>query len=72
MGYGKMSKGEYNGCDGKGSYKSFGSKGQGWTKEGVKDDNSADDEPRTMLVTIPIAIIIPKVSVVPFAIFIPL
>lgn len=52
MGYGKMSKGEYNGCDGKGSYKSFGSKGQGWTKEGVKDDNSADDEPRTMLVTI--------------------
>jgi len=52
MGYGKMTKGEYNGCDGKGSYKTFGSKGQGWSKLGVKDDNSGEDEPRTMLVTV--------------------
>jgi hypothetical protein len=52
MGYGKMTKGEYNACGGKGSYKTFGSTGQGWSKKGVKDDNSGSDEPRTMLVTV--------------------
>jgi hypothetical protein len=53
MGYGKMTKGEYNGCgSGKGTYKTFGSTGQGWDKLGVKDDNSSEDEPRTMMVTI--------------------
>jgi hypothetical protein len=51
-GYGKMTKGEYNACGGKGSYKTFGSKGQGWSKLGVKDDKAGEDEPRTMLVTI--------------------
>jgi len=29
MGYGKMTKGEYNACGGKGTYKTFGSTGQG-------------------------------------------
>jgi len=52
IGYGKMTKGEYNACGGKGSFKTFGSTGQGWDKLGVKDDNSGEDEPRTMLVTI--------------------
>jgi len=52
MGYGKMTKGEYNACGGKGSYKTFGSTGQGWDKKGVKDDNAGEDEPRTMLVTV--------------------
>lgn len=48
-----MTKGEYNGCgSGKGTYKTFGSTGQGWEKLGVKDDNSSEDEPRTMMVTI--------------------
>lgn len=47
-----MTKGEYNACGGKGSFKTFGSTGQGWDKLGVKDDNSGEDEPRTMLVTI--------------------
>lgn len=52
MGYGKMTKGEYNACGGKGTYKTFGSTGQGWDKTGVKDDNAGEDEPRTMLVTV--------------------
>jgi hypothetical protein len=52
MGYGRMTKGEYNACGGKGTYKTFGSTGQGWRKEGVKDDNAGEDEPRTMLITI--------------------
>jgi len=52
MGYGKMTKGEYNGCGGKGSYKTFGSVGQGWSKFGVKDDSASEDEPRTMMITI--------------------
>jgi hypothetical protein len=53
MGYGRMTKGEYNGCGtGKGTRKNFGSKGQGWDKRGIKDDNAGEDEPRTMLVTI--------------------
>ena len=48
-----MTKGEYNACGtGKGTRKNFGSKGQGWDKRGVKDDNAGEDEPRTMLVTI--------------------
>ena len=52
MGYGKMTKGEYNACGGKGRYKTFGSIGQGSSKFGVKDDNSTEDEPRTMMITI--------------------
>merc|ERR1711918_242810 len=40
------------GCGGKGSYKTFGSVGQGWSKFGVKDDSSSEDEPRTMMITI--------------------
>lgn len=52
LGYGSMTKGEYNACGGKGTHKTFGSTGQGWEKLGVKDDNSGEDEPRTMLVTI--------------------
>jgi len=52
MGYGRMTKGEYNTCGGKGTYKTFGSTGQGWDKKGVKDDNAGEDEPRTMLVTV--------------------
>lgn len=52
MGYGKMTKGEYNACGGKGTFKTFGSTGQGWDKLGVKDDNAGEDEPRTMLVTV--------------------
>lgn len=52
LGYGKMTKGEYNICGGKGTYKTFGSTGQGWDRLGVKDDNSGEDEPRTMLVMV--------------------
>ena len=52
MGYGAMTKGEYNACGGKGTFKTFGSTGQGWSKLGVKDDNAGEDEPRTMLITV--------------------